>query len=165
MRYRDCPTIEVTRRVACTPEQAWKLVTDITFPARHSTEVESVEWIAPADRVAPGARFRGSNRHEALGAWQTECEVVEVEPERRWVYDVHGPDGVGATWGFEIDPARDGVIVRQWARMGPGSSGLSVAIASMPDKEARIVANRLAEWEQNMRATLAAIEAACGSAG
>jgi hypothetical protein len=36
---------------------------------------------------------------------------------------------------------------------------LSVAIAATPDKEARIVAGRLSEWEKNIRANLAGIKA------
>ncbi|WP_067539388.1 SRPBCC family protein [Nocardia crassostreae] len=160
MRYRDQPTVEVSERVSCTPAQAWALVTDITLPSRVSEELETAEWLGGADRVAVGARFRGTNRHSALGAWSTECEVTEVEPERRWVWQVHGPMGISATWGFEVDPASSGVILRQWGRMGPGPSGLNAAIAAMPEKEARIVANRLAEWERNMRANLAAVKTA-----
>ena len=38
--------------------------------------------------------------------------------------------------------------------MGPGPSGLSVGIAAQPDKEARIVARRLSEWQHNMQANL-----------
>lgn len=72
-------------------------------------------------------------------------------------WDVHGPDGVMATWGFEVDPGREAVTVRQWARMGPGPSGLSPAIESMPDKEARIIAHRLVEWRANIAANLAGI--------
>ncbi|WP_306364257.1 SRPBCC family protein [Nocardia sp. CC227C] len=159
MRYRDQPTIEVSERVSCTPAQAWALVTDITLPSRFSEELESAQWLDGADRVAVGARFRGTNRHSAMGNWCTDCEIIEVEPERRWVWQVHGPAGVSATWGFEVDPARSGVIVRQWGRLGPGPSGLSHAISAMPDKESRIIANRLAEWERNMRANLAAVKA------
>lgn len=159
MRYRDQPTVEVSERVACTPAQAWALVTDITLPSRVSEELAAVEWLGGADRVEVGARFRGTSKHDALGAWSTECEVIEVEPERRWVWAVHGPEGVSATWGFEIDPASSAVIVRQWGRMGPGVSGLNMAITAMPEKEARIVANRLVEWERNMRANLAAVKA------
>ncbi|WP_067818252.1 SRPBCC family protein [Nocardia inohanensis] len=160
MRYRDQPTVEVSERVACTAAQAWALVTDITLPSRVSEELAAVEWVGDSDRVAVGARFRGTNRHDALGAWSTVCEVIEVEPERRWVWAVQGPEGVSATWGFELDPASSGVIVRQWGRMGPGPSGLNAAITAMPEKEARIVANRLVEWERNMRANLAAVKAA-----
>jgi Polyketide cyclase / dehydrase and lipid transport len=154
MRYRDQPTIEVTQRVRCDVSTAWDLVTDINLPARCSSELQAVEWLDRANKVAVGARFRGRNKHEAFGDWATVCEVVEVEDQRRWVYNVVGPEGTSATWGFEVEPTSDGVLVRQWGRMGPGPSGLTPAIVAMPDKEARIVSNRLAEWQQNMAANL-----------
>ncbi len=154
MRYRDQPTVEVTQRVRCDVPTAWQLVTDINLPARCSSELRTVEWLDEAHAVEVGARFRGRNRHEAFGEWATVCEVVEVEDERRWVYNVTGIDGVSATWGFEVEPASDGVLVRQWARMGPGPSGLTPAIVAQPEKEARIVSRRLAEWQKNMAANL-----------
>jgi hypothetical protein len=154
MRYRDLPTVEVTQRVRCDLPTAWALVTDINLPARCSSEVEAVEWLDGASRVEVGARFRGTNKHQAFGDWSTVCEVAEVEDECRWVYNVIGPDGVSATWAFEVEPTSDGVLVRQWGRMGPGPSGLTPAIVAMPEKEARIVANRLAEWQKNMAANL-----------
>ena len=64
-----------------------------------------------------------------------------------------------ATWGFEVDPGREAVTVRQWARMGPGPSGLTSAIESMPDKEGRIIARRMAEWRTGIAANLAGIKA------
>ena len=42
--------------------------------------------------------------------------------------------------------------------LGPAPSGLSIAITAMPDKEERIVARRLEEFEANMRATLEGIK-------
>jgi hypothetical protein len=154
MRYRDQPTVEVTQRVRCDVATAWKLVTDINLPARCSSELQAVEWLEGANAVEVGARFRGRNTHKAFGDWATVCEVVEVENERRWVYNVIGSEGVSATWGFEVEPASDGVLVRQWARMGPGRSGLTPAIVAQPEKEARIVSRRLAEWQKNMAANL-----------
>jgi hypothetical protein len=157
VRYRDQPTVEVTQRVRCDVATAWKLVTDINLPARCSSELQAVEWLDGADAVAVGARFRGRNSHQAFGDWATVCEVTEVEEvedERRWVYNVIGPEGASATWGFEVEPASDGVLVRQWARMGPGPSGLTPAIVAQPQKEARIVSRRLAEWQRNMQANL-----------
>jgi polyketide cyclase/dehydrase/lipid transport protein len=146
--------------VHCDVPTAWKLVTDITLPARCSNELQTIEWVDGSDHVEVGARFRGRNKHEAFGDWETVCEVVEVEDQRRWVWNVIGPDGVGATWGFEVEPASDGVLIRQWGRMGPGPSGLTVGIAAQPDKEARIVARRLSEWQQNMQANLDSVRAA-----
>jgi hypothetical protein len=154
MRYRDQPTIEVTQRVRCDVPTAWKYVTDINLPTRCSRELQSVEWLGGVDAVEVGARFRGRSRHEALGEWETECEVVEVEDQRRWVWNVVVADGVGATWGFEVDPVSDGTLIRQWARMGPARSGLSVGIAAQPDKEAKIISRRISEWQQNMQANL-----------
>jgi hypothetical protein len=154
VRYRDQPTIEVTQRVRCDLPTAWRYVTDISLPARCSAELQSVEWLDDADGVEVGARFRGRSSHDAFGDWETVCEIVEVENQRRWVWNVIGPAGVGATWGFEVEPASDGTLIRQWGRMGPGPSGLTIGIAAQPDKEARIVTRRLSEWQQNMQANL-----------
>jgi hypothetical protein len=127
----------------------------LSHPVAHvRPQLQAVEWVDDANAVEVGARFRGRNKHEAFGDWATVCEVVEVEDQRRWVYNVIGPEGVSGTWAFEVEPASDGVLVRQWARMGPGPSGLTPAIVAQPDKEARIVSRRLAEWQQNMQANL-----------
>lgn len=154
MRYSDQPTVEVTQRVKCDVPTAWRLVTDIGLPARCSPELQAVEWLGESDAVEVGARFRGTNHNEALGTWQIECEVVEVDEGRRWVWQAIGPDGPTATWAFEVEPTSDGALIRQWAKMGPGPSGLTYAITAKPDLEARIVAKRLAEWRQNMQLNL-----------
>lgn len=154
MRYRDQPTIEVSRRLSCPPEAAWEVVTDIELPLAHSPELRKVSWTTGSG-VAVGNAFRGENENAVRGAWATDCVVTEVEPGRRWTWDVHGPDGVMATWGLEIDPANDGgCIVRQWGRMGPDPSGLTPYIAAYPDKEARIIDGRLREWQAAMEANL-----------
>ncbi|MFB8275078.1 SRPBCC family protein [Nocardia colli] len=146
----------MAERIPCDADTAWALITDIGLPVRSSPELTSVQWEGTSNRVEPGARFRGRNDHPALGSWETVCEVVEVEPQRRWVWRVLGPDnGTSATWAFEIDPAREGVIVRQWARMGPAPSGLTPAITAKPELEGRIIARRLEEWADGMRANLA----------
>lgn len=159
VRYRDCPTVEVSEKIVGDPAEIWAAVTDITVPTRFSPELQRVEWLDDADRVAVGARFRGYNSHASLGEWHTDSQVVEVEDGTRWVWAVGDADQPSATWGFEVDPTSDGAIVRQWARMGPGPSGLSLAIATMPDKEGRIIARRLTEFEAGIRANLAGIKA------
>ena len=157
MRLRDQPTTEAVQRLSCGIDTAWRYVTDITLPLHNSPELQAVEWLDGADRVAVGARFKGRNRNDMLGEWETVCEVVEVEPGRRWVYNMVTSGGVGATWGFEVEPSTDGSIVRQWARMGPGPSGMTFAISAQPDKEARIIERRLGQWLDGMRANLAYI--------
>lgn len=154
MRYRDQPTAEVTRRLPCTPEAAWAVVTDIELPLAHSPELRKVQWIE-GDGVAVGNIFRGDNETSGLGGWSTDCVVSDVEPGRRWTWAVRGRGGVMATWGFEVDPTSDGgSIVRQWGRMGPDPSGLSIFIAQHPDKESRIIEGRLQQWREGMEANL-----------
>lgn len=157
MRYRDQPTVEVAQRVRCEVAAAWQLLTDIGLPARCSPELQAVSWLGDDDRVRLGARFRGRNHNDALGTWEVDCEIVELEADgdvRRWVWNVLTDGGVGATWAFEVEPVRDGVLIRQWARMGPAPTGLSLVIEARPELEGRIIAHRLAEWERGMRANL-----------
>ena len=49
-------------------------------------------------------------------------------------------------------------MLEQWVQMGPGRSGLSLAIDAMPDKEAKIVFVRLRELEAGLNHNLAAIK-------
>ena len=51
-----------------------------------------------------------------------------------------------------------GTALSYWMQMGPGRSGLSVAIESMPDKEQKIVFVRMREFEAAIGKTLAAIK-------
>lgn len=155
MRYRDCPTVECSVRVPVSADEAWRVVTDISVSARFSPEVQAAEWLGGADGVAVGNRFRGTNRNEYLGEWDTESVVSEVEEGRRWVWQVLNGEGeVSASWGFEVEPGKDATTIRHWGRMGPALSGLRAPIEAMPDKEGRIVARRLAEWEAGLKANL-----------
>lgn len=153
MRYADQPTVEVKERIQGDPDVIWNLVTDIAMPARFSPELQTVEWIE-GDAVAVGNRFAGTNKSDHMGEWTTECTVVEVDPGRRWVWEVRSGDLRMASWGFEVDPGREATTVRQWARMGPDPSGITVAIEATPDREGRIIAYRLDEWRKAMAANL-----------
>ncbi|MEM7275831.1 MAG: hypothetical protein AAF547_22335 [Actinomycetota bacterium] len=72
-----------------------------------------------------------------------------------------------ARWRFDLAPEGPGTQLRFSAEMGPGRSGLTPIIESMPEREEDIVAFRLEEWMGNMRATVDGIkaraEAATGS--
>jgi hypothetical protein len=117
VRYRDQPTIEVTQRVRCDVGTAWALVTDIGLAARCSSGLEAVEWLGDANSVTLGARFRGRNKHEAFGAWETRVRGHRGRRRASSGVERHRTDGVGATWAFEVEPASHGVLIRQWARI------------------------------------------------
>ena len=151
MRYADGPTVEVEVHVDATPSVVWALVSDITLPARFSSELQAAEWI-------DDTHFRGRNRHEAAGEWETTCVVTERVDEQVFAYAVGDAANPSASWAFRLAPDGTGTRLTQWMRMGPAPSGLTPAIEAMPDKEERIVARRLDEHRFNMLATLQGIK-------
>lgn len=167
MKYADCPTATASIIIDASATEVWKIVSDIESPTRFSTEVKSVEWVDPG-RTEPkiDARFLGHSAHDAIGEWETICTVTELLPDRVFEWSVVGADDtVSSIWRFTITDCGDGVELEQRFQMGPGRSGLNIAIDRMPDKEDRIVERRLAEHQANMERTLAGIRALAESRG
>ncbi|MDN5929951.1 MAG: SRPBCC family protein [Pseudonocardia sp.] len=158
MKYADGPVAEGSVHVDAPPERVWELVSDIHLVASLSSEVQSVEWLDGAERAALGCAFLGHSMHPAAGEWTTTSRIVRCEAPREFGWDVEDPDNPTASWRFELTPRDGGTEVRQWARMGPGRSNLNRAIDAMPEKEERIVAGRLREWQAGIEANLAAIK-------
>ncbi|MFZ3555613.1 SRPBCC family protein [Streptomyces sp. BH055] len=152
-RYADTPTVEVRRTIAAPADRVWELISDVSLMPRFSAELQSVEWLD--EKRGVGARFVGRSRHEAFGAWETTSCVVECARGRVFAWAVGDPEHPSAVWRFSITEKEDGrTELVQWARMGPGRSGLSYAIDRMPEKEQKIVFGRLREWERGMGAML-----------
>lgn len=156
MRYVEGPSTVTEVHVEAPPAAVWALVCDIDLPGRFSAEFVRGEW--EDGGPALGARFTGHNHHDAVGDWHTSCTVVDYEPERRFGWAVGDPDRPSALWRFELEPSGAGTTLRQWMRLGPGPSFLTVAIERMPDKEERIIDRRLAEHRGNMEATVLGIK-------
>ena len=156
MRYADGPTVEVDVLVEAPVERVWGLITDIELPARFSTEFLGARWLDDGPRLA--ARFVGRSRHDALGEWETTCTVTRFEPGRAFGWAVTDVEQPSSTWWFELEEEPEGVRLRQGTTIGPAPSGLSIAITAMPDKEERIIARRLQEFERNVRSTLEGIK-------
>jgi hypothetical protein len=154
MRYRDQPTIEVTQRVRCDVGTAWTCVTEIDLPAQCSTELQAVDWLGDADGVTVGARFRGRRQPPCVRRLGDRVRGRRSRTPTPLGLERHRPRRYRHDLGFEVEPASDGVLIRQWGRMRPGPSRPTPAILAQPDKEARIVARRLSEWQQNMQANL-----------
>ena len=153
-RYADKPTVEVRTWIDAPPARVWALVSDIELMPRTSTELQSVEWLDGVTSPRVGARFVGRSKHEALGEWSTTSHIVEYEPERVFSWAVEDPNHPTAVWRFRLKPVDGGTELSQWAQLGPARSGLSRAIDQMPDKEQKIVFNRLREFEAGMTSNL-----------
>ncbi|PVY96540.1 SRPBCC family protein [Actinomycetospora cinnamomea] len=164
MRYAEGPTAEAAVHVEAPPARVWPLVSDIAVVAETSEELQEAQWLpapdGPAEGDAPavGHRFRGRNAHPQVGEWETVSEVVECDEERAFAWAVTDPANPTALWRFTLRPVAGGTELRQRARMGPGPSNLTTVIERMPDKEERLVAGRLREWQQGIERTLAGIK-------
>lgn len=156
-RYADTPTAEAETWIDAAPERVWEVVSDIELMPAMSAELQSVEW-CEGTGPALGNAFVGRNRHDAMGEWETTSRITECEKDRIFAWAVQGLDGPGASWRFTLEPEDGGTRLRQWMRMGPGRSGLSLAIEQMPDKEQKIVFVRMRELEKSIIGTLAAIK-------
>lgn len=158
-RYADGPAVEVETWIDAPPEEVWPIVSDIGAMPGMSPELQSVAWCdGHANGPGVGRSFTGTNRHPAMGEWTTTSYVVECEEPRRFAWAVGDPENPATTWRFTLEPRDGGTKLRQWMRMGPAPSGLSLAIARMPDKEQKIVFVRLREHERAMTGTVASVK-------
>ena len=100
-----------------------------------------------------------------MGEWEVTCTVVDFEHERVFAWHAGDPDNPAAQWRFEIQPLLGGTRLRFSMVLGPGTSGLTLAIDAMPDKEAAIIANRQKGQIANMRRTAEGIRDLAEAAG
>jgi uncharacterized protein YndB with AHSA1/START domain len=157
-RYADTPAVAVETYIEATPERVWALVSDIYLMPRLSTELREVEWLDGAEEPAPGRRFRGRNTHRALGSWETVSTIVACDRPREFGWAVGDPGHPSATWRFTLRPEGLGTLLEQRAQLGPGRSGLNLAIDAMPENEQKIVFVRMREFEAGFTSNLAAIK-------
>ncbi|MFE5026268.1 hypothetical protein ACFRAO_23870 [Streptomyces sp. NPDC056656] len=65
-------------------------MSDIATSARHSPELQEVEWLDGADGPAIGACFAGRNRNRnpGLGEWRTVSRAAQLEEHRIFQWEV-----------------------------------------------------------------------------
>ncbi|MGX1548503.1 SRPBCC family protein [Streptomyces adustus] len=170
VRFADGPSVHCDVHVAAAVPRVWELVTDIGLPARLSPELQRVAWLDGADGPSAGACFEGYNHHRQLGEWRTVSHVVELDEPHVFAWAVTDADGrygeptldpanAMANWRYELDAEGGGSRLRQSVRIGPGRSGLTLALERWPDREEEFVAFRLQELRAGMEATLRGIKA------
>lgn len=157
-RYADKPTVEASTWIDADPAKVFELVSDIKLMPALSNELQAVEWVDGVDAPRVGARFVGHNEHQAFGQWSSTSQIVSYDEPREFAWAVGDPATPAATWRFRLTPRDGGTALSYWMQMGPGRSGLSLAIDQMPDKEQKIVFVRLREFEDAMSKTLAAVK-------
>lgn len=157
VRLADEPGTWAEIEIAAPSEVVWRLVTDLDVPARFSTEFLGASWVGGGG-PALGARFVGRNRHPVVGEWEAPATVDAFADGRTFGWAIGDPAHPGARWRFDLAPIDGGTCLRYSMSIGPGPSGLSPAIAAMPDKEPQILDRRIAEHHANMVRTLEGIK-------
>jgi hypothetical protein len=163
-------------RIRAAVPRVWDLVTDIHLPARLSPELQRVAWLDGALRPAVGARFEGHNSHRLLGEWRTVSQVVRLDEHRVFAWAVLDEDGrfgkpardpaqALASWCYALDADGDGTRLRQMAVLGPGRSGVTLAVEHRPDRKEEIIALRLEELRAGIEGTLRGIKDLAERAG
>lgn len=156
----DGPGTVVEADIKAPIDKVWKLVTDIEFGAQFSPEFVGAQWADGFDGPALGAQFIGSNKHDAIGEWDVPCFVHRHIELREFGWVTSDPDKPGAQWCFELDRIAGATRLRYSLILGPGPSGITRAINSMPEKEPRILHRRIEEHRGNMQKVVDGIKAA-----
>ncbi|MFJ9742021.1 SRPBCC family protein [Streptomyces sp. NPDC101166] len=170
MRFTDGPSVHCDVHVEADVPRVWELVTDIRLPALLSPELQRVAWLDGAEGPSVGACFEGYNYHQQLGEWRTVSRVVELDEQRvfAWVVtDVDGrygeptldPAKSMASWCYELEAEGGGTQLRQSALIGPGRSGVTLALERWPNRMEEIITFRKKELRAGMEATLRGIKA------
>jgi hypothetical protein len=155
--YADGPTAEVSVAVNATPADLWALVSDPSLPARFSKELQEAGWDPDGPPPGIGAKIFGRTAIGGVGEWTTTSYVTAWEPEHLFSWAVGNKDNPAAVWSFQIDPAQDNTsVLTQRVRMGPGPSNIKKMIDEKPEDEDGIIEFRLAMFQENMEANLAA---------
>ncbi len=161
--HADGPGTVVEVDIKAPSAAVWPYVSDINFGADASAEFVGARWADGFDGAALGAQFIGSNTHKAIGQWDVSCFVDRFEEGRHFGWVTSDPQNPGAQWRFELDSIAGATRLRYRVVLGPGPSGITAAIAQMPDKEPRILARRIDEHRANMGRVIEAIKSAAES--
>ena len=153
----DDMAVEVRELLPAPPERVWALLTDVERMAGLGPEHVRAVWLD--DERGVGARFRGDNERDGLGAWDVPCTVVASDPPHRFAWTTGSPSAPSGTWSYDLEEADGGTLVVQRFAHGPGFTFVRQAAERRPERAEVYVAKRSAELEANMRSVLQAAAA------
>lgn len=159
-RHGDGPGTIAEVDIKAPQDVVWRYLTDISFGADFSEEFTGARWADGFDGPRVGAEFIGSNIHPAIGEWEVRCFVDSCDEPKEFGWVTSDPDNPGARWRFEASSIAGATRLRYSVILGPGPSGTTAAIESMPDKEPRILRRRINELRANMGLVVDGIKAA-----
>ncbi|GAA2632052.1 SRPBCC family protein [Actinomadura fulvescens] len=128
-----------TVTINASADEVFAVVSDPAAMAAFAEELVAVRWLHGATEAALGARFEGLNRN-GVRRWRTVCEVIELEPGRRFAYDVSTKSQIPISrWRYDVEPASDGTCVvteSNWARVPLWFIPLAMAVTGVINRPA-----------------------------
>ena len=138
----------VEQFIDATPEEIYRVISDVTGTGERSAECRSCEWLPGAEQGTVGSRFRGRNR-SGLIRWSRVCEVVTANPGETFAF---------RTVPERIDPSRKDSTT--WTfRLTRHGSGTNVehsyVITKMPGIPFKSIYGRALPQHRDMRPQMA----------
>lgn len=106
MSYSDSIDIE------CSPDNVFKVITDLPNMDRLSPENTGGEWLDGATGPKVGAKFKGTNVRDR-DSWFTIAKVVAYDPPRRFTFEVTFKMLKIARWEYSVEAAPGGARVTE----------------------------------------------------
>ena len=164
IRLADGPGTVVEIDIDAPAAAIWPIITDVNLSAPLSDEFQHAEWVAPDEPIGVGSSFVGTNHNEMFGEFVIPSFVDTWEPDRAYGWRTSDVDRPGARWRFDLTPMGGGTRLRYSVILGPGPSGLTMAIDAAPEREERIIRGRLRNQRVNMLRVVAAVKRTAESA-
>lgn len=140
------------------PETVWAAVSDVTRMGEWSPECTGGEWLDGATGPRAGARFKGTNR-SGVFRWSTTPTVVAAEPGREFAFAI-AVRGIERTrWTYRFEAEGEGTRLTESFEMVNDEP----ALFAWAQRYLMRIADRRADLERGMEATLSRIKAAVES--
>jgi polyketide cyclase/dehydrase/lipid transport protein len=123
--------------VDATPDEVYKLITDVVAFGELAEETVSNTLLGGATAATVGARFRGSNRR-GVRRWSTLATVTDATPGTRFAFNVTSLGVPIARWQYDIAAAGSGCVVTEstWDRRPTWFNGLAWLVTGVTDRAA-----------------------------
>lgn len=149
-----------TVHVDAPPDAVFALLTNLDRLPTLSPENQRCEFLGDSSAIDVGATFRGHNRAGDY-EWHADCVVTELEPGRRFAYEVPPKFEHATTWAYTIEPDSDAD-----ADADEGGGGCTVTetfhapLLGLPDVYPGKIEGRRDNLERACETTMANLKAA-----
>jgi uncharacterized protein YndB with AHSA1/START domain len=120
------PLLEASTHIKATPEQVWKVVSDLKRMGEWSPQCRKVV-VRGGGPVTLGTKTVNVNKRGLL-VWPTTAKVVRFEPNKEIAYKINENKSV---WSFTITPTEDGVELTERREAPNGTTKMSSMLVNV----------------------------------